>query len=120
MPNPSPADTSANTPATQTETSPPQSTGDPWAGYWKANLSAITVLLLVWAFITYGIAYLAPSIHLAWQGWELPFWIGAQGAPLLYILSIAFYATYMRRLDQRHRSPPSQHDTDPSSPIPPP
>lgn len=69
--------------------------------YWKRNLRLTAVLLTVWFLVSFGIAFYARDLS-GWTflGFPLPFYIGAQGAPIVYVLIIWFYARRMNRLDQ--------------------
>ena len=67
--------------------------------YWRKNLIVTSLLLLVWFVVTFGIAYFARYLDFTFFGWPFSFWMGAQGALLVYGLIIGFYAWYMNRLD---------------------
>ena len=55
--------------------------------YWRANLRITAVLLAIWFFVTFG--------------WPFSFYVGAQGALIVYVVIIWFYARYMGKLDQQ-------------------
>lgn len=67
--------------------------------YWRRNQTVIAVLLMVWFTVTFGVSYFARSLSFSFFGWPFSFWMGAQGALLIYGLIIGFYAWYMNRLD---------------------
>ena len=67
--------------------------------YWRKNRTVIAILLLVWFVVTFGVSYFARSLSFSFFGWPFSFWMGAQGALLVYGLIIGFYAWYMNRLD---------------------
>ena len=71
------------------------------AAHWKATQRLTALLLLVWlltGFLT--VFYARELLHLNLFGWPLPFYMAAQGASLVYLAIIAFYAWRMRRLDR--------------------
>ncbi len=73
------------------------------AVYWSSNVRVIVVLLLVWA----GGAFLSPLLAPALTqirvltGFPLGYFLGAQGAPLLFLALTALYTTVMTRRDRR-------------------
>lgn len=70
--------------------------------YWRKNLLLSALLLLIWFGVTFGVSYFARSLSFHFFGWPFSFWVGAQGALLVYCLLIGFYAWYMNRLDKEH------------------
>ncbi len=71
--------------------------------YWQKNLRLTVVLLAIWFAVTYVIGFFARDIFsFNFFGWPFAFWMGAQGALVIYVLIIWFYARYMNRLDQEY------------------
>lgn len=70
--------------------------------YWRKNLRVTAVLLGVWFGVTFGVSYFARELSFSFFGWPFSFWVGAQGALVVYCLIIGFYAWYMNRLDVEH------------------
>ena len=70
--------------------------------YWQKNLRITAILLGVWFFVTFVVGYFARDLSFSFFGWPFSFWVGAQGALIVYVLIIGFYAWYMNRLDQEH------------------
>lgn len=70
--------------------------------YWRKNLLVTALLLVIWAVVTFGVSYFARDLNFSFFGWPFSFWMGAQGALVIYGLIIAFYAWYMNRLDIEH------------------
>jgi putative solute:sodium symporter small subunit len=70
--------------------------------YWHKNLAVTALLLLIWFVVTFVVSYFARSLNFTFFGWPFSFWMGAQGALLVYCLIIGFYAWYMNRLDIEH------------------
>jgi putative solute:sodium symporter small subunit len=70
--------------------------------YWSKNLRITGLLLAIWFLVTYGVGYFARDLNFNFFGWPFSFWVGAQGALVVYVAIIWFYARYMNRLDQQH------------------
>jgi putative solute:sodium symporter small subunit len=70
--------------------------------YWRKTLVVTAVLLLVWFVTTFSAVYFARFLNFTFFGWPFNFWMGAQGALLIYCALVAFYAWYMNRLDSRN------------------
>ncbi|MDR5894116.1 MULTISPECIES: DUF4212 domain-containing protein [Halomonas] len=73
------------------------------SGYWKANVRLITGCLIVWAFVSYGMAILFRPLlsGIPVGGTDLGFWFAQQGSILTFIALIFFYAWKMNKLDQK-------------------
>ncbi len=67
--------------------------------YWRKTLLLTAVLLLIWFAVTFGVSFFARSLSFNFFGWPFSFWMGAQGAPLIYVAIIAVYAWAMNRID---------------------
>ena len=70
--------------------------------YWQKNLRITAILMVIWFVVTYVVSYFARDLSFTFFGWPFSFWMGAQGALLVYGLIIGFYAWYMNRLDIEH------------------
>ncbi|MBS3912449.1 MAG: DUF4212 domain-containing protein [Hydrogenophaga sp.] len=70
--------------------------------YWRKNLRITGVLLAIWFVVTFVVSYFARELSFSFFGWPFSFWMGAQGALVVYCLIIGFYAWYMNRLDIEH------------------
>jgi putative solute:sodium symporter small subunit len=64
---------------------------------WRRSQQLTLVLLLVWAAVTFGPAFLAPYLHFNFFGWPFSFWMAAQGALLVYLAIVAIYGWAMNR-----------------------
>ena len=64
--------------------------------YWRKNLAVTAALLLVWFSVSFGVSYFARSLNFTFFGWPFSFWMGAQGALVVYCLIVGFYAWYMQ------------------------
>jgi putative solute:sodium symporter small subunit len=54
---------------------------------------------LIWALATFGIGYFARELDFRLFGWPFSFWMGAQGALIVYVALVAWYARAMNQLD---------------------
>nr|WP_297353339.1 DUF4212 domain-containing protein [uncultured Caldimonas sp.] len=70
--------------------------------YWSKNLRMTSILLAIWFLVTFVVGYFARDLNFSFFGWPFSFWVGAQGALIVYVVIIWFYARYMNRLDQEH------------------
>jgi putative solute:sodium symporter small subunit len=70
--------------------------------YWSKTLTMTAVLLAIWFVVTFVVAYMARDLSFNFFGWPFSFYMGAQGALLVYCFIIAFYAFYMNRLDKAY------------------
>ncbi len=71
--------------------------------YWHRNLLVTTVLLFIWFVVTFVAPFYARELNaVVIFGFPLGFYMAAQGALLVYVLIIWFYARYMNRLDQAY------------------
>ena len=91
-----------------TEPAPPPS--DPHArlaaaraAHWQATRRLTLVLMTLWLCTGFGTVYFARELsRFTVFGWPLSFYMAAQGASLVSLAIIAFYAWRMRRLDRRY------------------
>ena len=70
--------------------------------HWRQNLRMTGVLLLIWFVVTFVVAYFARSLSFKFFGWPFSFWVGAQGALLVYLAIVWYYARRMNALDREH------------------
>ncbi|WP_353202409.1 DUF4212 domain-containing protein [Polynucleobacter sp.] len=70
--------------------------------YWQKNLRMTAFLLAIWFVITYVVGYEARELNFNFFGWPFSFWVGAQGALVIYVLIIGYYAHYMNNLDKEY------------------
>ncbi|MEN9726732.1 MAG: hypothetical protein RL434_1098 [Pseudomonadota bacterium] len=68
--------------------------------YWSRNLRITAILLAIWFFVTYVLAFFARELSFTFFGWPFSFYMGAQGALIVYVAIIFFYARYMSRMDR--------------------
>jgi len=68
--------------------------------YWRKTLRITAILMAIWFVVTYVVGYYARELNFNFFGWPFSFWMGAQGALVIYVGIIWFYARYMNKLDQ--------------------
>jgi len=73
------------------------------SAYWRKTLRLTAALLALCLLVTFGCAYFARDLSFTLFGWPFSFWVGAQGAPIAYLLIIGCYAWRMHRLDLEHQ-----------------
>lgn len=70
--------------------------------YWRATLSLLAKILVVWFLVSYGAGILFASalnsIHLG--GYPLGFWFAQQGSIYVFIALIFYYAYKMGKIDE--------------------
>ena len=67
--------------------------------YWRKNLRITGILLVIWFVVTFVIGYFARDLSFNFFGWPFSVWVGGQGALIVYVALIAYYAHYMNKLD---------------------
>ena len=71
--------------------------------YWRRNLKMTAFLLVIWFVVSFVVSFFARDLAaLTFLGFPLGFYMGAQGAPLLYLVIIWWYARYMNKLDRQY------------------
>ncbi len=69
--------------------------------YWSKNLRLTAILMLIWFVVTYVVGFFARELNsITIFGFPFGFYMGAQGALVIYVIIIFFYARYMNRLDR--------------------
>jgi putative solute:sodium symporter small subunit len=64
-------------------------------------------LLTLWASVTFVLPFFARDLGFSFAGWHFSYWMGAQGAVLVFIAINAVYAVVMRRLAPEDNLPPA-------------
>ena len=71
--------------------------------YWRRNLRMTGFLLGIWFVVTFVVSFFARELSgITILGFPLGFYMGAQGALIVYVVIIWFYARYMNALDQEY------------------
>jgi len=71
------------------------------ARYWRFNIALIAALMVIGFVVSFVVPLTARSlVQVRFAGFSLPFYLGAQGAILLYVLLVAIYIVLMQRADR--------------------
>ena len=74
--------------------------------YWRANVRVISIILLIWAFVSLGMAVLFMPIFkdviLPVFKVNISFCFAHQGAIYVFIALIFFYAWYLDKVDKQY------------------
>ncbi|MBK7953949.1 MAG: DUF4212 domain-containing protein [Candidatus Accumulibacter sp.] len=71
--------------------------------YWRRNLRMTASLLVIWFGVSFVVSYFARDLaEITLFGLPLGFYMGAQGAPVVYLLIVWWYARYMNHLDREY------------------
>ncbi len=71
--------------------------------YWRRNVRLTAILMAIWFVVTYVVGFYARELNaITVFGFPLGFYMGAQGALIIYVVMIFYYARYMNRLDQEY------------------
>ncbi|SDG21269.1 MULTISPECIES: DUF4212 domain-containing protein [unclassified Duganella] len=91
-------------PASPPAVTPPVAAGQtllPRDAHWRRVHRMTILLLLLWLLTGFCAAFFARELAgLSVFGWPLSFYLAAQGASLVYLGIIVFYAWRMRKLDR--------------------
>ncbi|PXW23363.1 DUF4212 domain-containing protein [Paraburkholderia caballeronis] len=69
--------------------------------YWRFNLVLIAVLMTIGFVVSFVVPLVAHRLgDVRFGGFRLPFYIGAQGAILVYVALVALYIVLMQRADR--------------------
>jgi putative solute:sodium symporter small subunit len=68
--------------------------------YWRATVQLTASILLVCGVVTFVIGFFARDLGFRFSDWPFSFYLGAQGAPVVYCLLIWWYARRMDSLDR--------------------
>lgn len=75
-----------------------------YKSYWKANVSLIRNLLIVWATISLGCSILLVPLlnNFSFGSLPLGFWIAQQGSIFTFVILVFIYAVKMDKLDRKY------------------
>jgi putative solute:sodium symporter small subunit len=71
-------------------------------GYWKATLSLLTKILIVWFLVSFGAGILFAEFLNQWHfgGYPVGFWFAQQGSIYVFVALIFIYANRMNAIDE--------------------
>ena len=72
-------------------------------GYWKATLSLLTKILIVWFLVSFGAGILfAEQLNgISLGGYPLGFWFAQQGSIVVFIALVWWYKSSMGKIDRQ-------------------
>ncbi|RUM87497.1 MAG: DUF4212 domain-containing protein [Thermodesulfatator sp.] len=72
--------------------------------YWSKNVTFMSVLLVIWAVVSYGCGIIFVDALNATRigGFPLGFWFAQQGAIYVFVCLIFVYYFYMQKLDKEY------------------
>ena len=71
--------------------------------YWRATLSLLIKVLIIWALVSYGAGILfADSLNgIMLAGYPLGFWFAQNGAIYVFVILIFWYGKKMNQIDRK-------------------
>jgi len=71
--------------------------------YWHKNLRLTSGLLAIWFAATFVVSWFARELQsVTVLGFPLPFYMGAQGTLVIYVILVGCYAYRMDKLDKEY------------------
>ncbi|MEJ5338428.1 MAG: DUF4212 domain-containing protein [Aquificaceae bacterium] len=71
--------------------------------YWRENRNLMILVLLIWALVSYGAALISGWLNkVVIFGFPLGYYMGSQGALIVFLLLIIFYAKSMDKVDRKY------------------
>lgn len=73
-------------------------------GYWKANISLLVKIFIVWFIVSFGcgILFVDQLNAFTFLGYPLGFWFAQQGSIYAFVAMIFFYAWRMEAIDREY------------------
>ncbi len=73
-------------------------------GYWKANISLLVKIFIVWFIVSFGcgILFVDQLNQFSFLGYPLGFWFAQQGSIYAFVVLIFFYAWRMEAIDREY------------------
>ncbi len=72
--------------------------------YWRRNLMLVSVLLLAWAFVSFGCGILwadwLDQFRLPFTAYPLGFWFAQQGSIGVFVVLVFVYVVAMNRIER--------------------
>ena len=71
------------------------------AGYWRANLRLITILLVIWFAVSYVPVLIVTMLNQfnILTGFPFGYYMGSQGSLIVFVLLIFYYSWRMAKID---------------------
>ncbi len=82
------------------ERTPIERDGDRAQAYWRANLTLIVILLVIWFLASYAHPPFAKAVNnvTILTGFPLGYWLASQGSITLFVILIFVYALVMNNV----------------------
>ena len=77
---------------------------DTGSAYWRENIRLVVFCLAIWALVSFGfgIVFRPMLSGIEVGGTDLGFWFAQQGAILVFLFLIFFYAFLMNKIDRKY------------------
>jgi putative solute:sodium symporter small subunit len=73
------------------------------AAYWGENKRLTTITLIIWASVSFGAAFFAEALNtIVIFGFPLGYYMGAQGALIVFVLLVFNYSRTMNLIDRKY------------------
>lgn len=71
--------------------------------YWNENKKLTWITMIVWFVVTYVVAFFSPQFNsVVIFGFPLGYYMGAQGALIIFVFLIFNYASKMNKIDKKY------------------
>ena len=76
---------------------------DGLAAYWAENKRLTVITLLIWAAVSFGATFFVEALNgIELFGFPLGYYMGAQGALIVFVLLIFNYSAMMNKIDHKY------------------
>lgn len=73
------------------------------AAYWAENKRLTAITLVIWALVSFGAAFFVDTLNaVVVFGFPLGYYMGAQGALIVFVVLIFNYSAVMNRIDRKY------------------
>ena len=70
------------------------------AEHWQRTKSLMIVTLSIWFIFSYVVHWFAPELNsINFFGWPLGFYMAAQGSPIIFVVTLFWFARAQHRID---------------------
>ncbi len=78
-------------------------TGETLKAYWSKNRLYMTVILLIWALVSYGASLIAGYLNsFVVFGFPFGYYMAAQGSLVVFVLLNLIYSVKMNEIDKKY------------------
>ncbi len=72
-------------------------------GYWRETRMNMIIILVIWFVVTYVLGYFGSALNkITIGGFPLAYYIGAQGALIVYVVLNFYNSRYQNNLDKKY------------------